>query len=270
MKFALSAYSAVMTSLRRITAVGAGVTVLTASLISCGSDPPAEDGPAEGAIAITDMNAFTSTASLTLGAPVDIAATGSVCWGTPQDLLCHDADPVKTVFLLRLVEPNKDEVLRLLVKGGLEPYIDRTLRYTVTAGDTDGCAGLAEFKLGEDPIDINTEFFASASHSYLLLYSSAEAAKQGTLSMTFLEPGAGTMPVQSPTGCGQLMYAVELETLTPVAVPAAGPWLIDWRGLTRTGDGGQVPFSSIDRAMLAFYPGRTLPDLEMNVFDLEQ
>jgi len=104
------------------------------------------------------------------------------------------------------------------------------------------------------------------------VFSSATAIKQGTLSIKFLEPGAGPTPtpVQSPDGCGQLQYSVELETLTPVNVPATGPWPIDWRGLTRAGDGSPVLHNSIDRLMLAFYPGRTLQDLETNIFDLEE
>src|SRR5688572_17618996 len=105
MKFALSAYSTVTTLLRRITAVSAGLTVVAASVAACGSDPPAEEeGPPQGAIAITDANTFTSSAAVTVGS-VMTAASGadvSVCWGNaPQDLLCHD-EGVKTVFLARV------------------------------------------------------------------------------------------------------------------------------------------------------------------------
>lgn len=276
MKFALSAYSTVTTSLRRITAVGAGLTLVAASIAACGSDPPAEDGPTDGAITITDANTFTSSAALTVGS-VMTAASGtnvSVCWtmpqDPPQDLLCHDKT-VKTVFLARVAETNRDEILRLTVAGELKDHVDRTLRYKNADLDSDGCATLAEFTDGDLPVTIDDEYFASPEHTYLLAFSAGESAGgAGTISLTFLEPGAGTAPVQAPDGCMQLAYTVELETLTPVAVPAAGPWLIDWRGLTRTGDGGAVPFTSIDRAMLAFYPGRTLPDLEANIFDLEQ
>lgn len=274
MKFAFSAYSTVMTSVRRVTAVGTGSIVLAASLAACGSDSGDDgDGPAEGTIAMTDANTFTSSATLTAGA-IATAASGanvSVCWGNaPQDLLCHQ-EQVKTVFLVRVTETNRDEILRLIVAGELDDHVDRTLRYKNAGADADGCATLAEFTDGDLPVTIDQEYFASPEHSYLLVFSAGEAAGgAGTISMTFLEPGAGSAPVEAPNGCGQLNYTVELEALTPVVLPAAGPWLVDWRGLTRTGDGGRVPFSSIDRAMLAFYPGRSLPDLEMNVFDLEQ
>jgi len=277
MKFALNAYPALLLSLRRITPVGAGVTLLVTSLAACGGSEPADDpGPAAGSIVITDANSFQSTASLTVDSAVTAAsgAAVSVCWDAPQDLLCHTApDPgVKTVFLLRIAVPDHAEVLRLLVQGKLQDYVDSTLRYPDAHLDADRCATLAEFKSGEDPIaNIDTEYFASAAHSYLLVYSSEEATGQGTLSLKFLEPGTGTTPVQSPTGCRQLTYTVELETLTPVSVPTAGPWLIDWRGLTRTGDGNpEVPFNDIDRVMLAFYEGKDVKYLEEHIFDLEQ
>ncbi|HEU5076374.1 MAG TPA: hypothetical protein VFU02_19415 [Polyangiaceae bacterium] len=275
MKFALNAYSLVMTSLRRITAVSAGLTLLTTLLASCGSDPATEEGPAEGTIAITDANTFTSSASLMAGSMMTAAAGAnvSVCWGAPapEDLLCH-LETVKTLFLIRVAETNRDEILRLIVAGELDDHIDGSpLRYKNADADMDKCATLAEFTDGDDPVQIDSEYFASTEYTYLLVYSAGvSAGGAGTVSMTFLEPGAGTSSVQAPNGCGQLTYTVELETLTPVAVPAAGPWPIDWRGLTRTGDGREVPFTSIDRVMLAFYPGKTLPDLEMSIFDLEQ
>jgi len=276
MKFALSAYSAVLTHLRRITTVGAGVTLLSSALAACGGeDPPADPGPDAGAILITDANTFTSVASITLPEPQPVvtAASGasvSVCWGAPQDLLCHD-EPMNTVFLVRITEPNRDEVLRHIIAGELDSYVDRTLRYKNVEGDTDGCATLAEFTDGDEPVTIDSEYFASPDHSYLLVFSAGESAGGScTISMSFLEPGAGVTTVQGPNGCGQLNYTVELETLTPLAVPMAGPWSIDWRGLTRTGDGQEVAFNSIDRVMVAYYEGRDLPFLETNIFDLEQ
>jgi len=276
MKFALSAYSTVLTQLLRITTVGAGVTLLSTSLAACGSDSPAEEKPPEGAILITDANTFTSTAAITLPDPQPLvtAASGanvSVCWGAPQDLLCHD-ETMNTVFLVRITGLTREEVLSHIVAGDLDSYVDRTLRYKNVEGDGDGCATLAEFTDGDEPVQIDSEYFADPGHLYLLVFSAGESAGgAGTISMTFLEPGAGVTTVQGPNGCGQLQYSVELETLTPVAVPMAGPWNIDWRsGLTRTGDGQAVEFNDIDRVMVAYYEGRDLPFLETNIFDLEQ
>lgn len=279
MKFVLSAYSAVLTHLGRITTVGAGVTLLSASLAACGSDPaePADE-PADGAILITDANTFTSTAAITLLDPQPVVtaagASVSVCWPAPQDLtedlLCHDKD-VKTVFLVRIAEPNREAVLDHIVAGDLDSYVESTIRYKGVVGDTDNCALLSEFTDGDDPIQIDTEYFASPDYSYLLVFSAGESAGgSGTISMTFLEPGAGATSVPAPNGCGQLNYTVDLEALTPVAVPLAGPWNVDWRGLTRTGDGQAVKFNTIDRVMVAYYEGHDLPSLEMNIFDLEQ
>src|SRR5690606_37604898 len=133
-----------------------------------------------------------------------------------QDLLCHQ-EQVKTVFLVRVTETNRDEILRLIVAGELDDHVDRTLRYKNASADADGCATLAEFTDGDLPVTIDQEYFASPEHSYLLVFSAGEAAGgAGTISMTFLEPGAGSAPVEAPNGCGQLNYTVELEALTPV------------------------------------------------------
>jgi len=159
----------------------------------------------------------------------------------------------------------------LLVAGQIQSHLARTMRYS-TSADLDGCATLAEFKIGEDDIpNIDAEYFASPEHSYLLVFSSADIVGQDTLSLQFITPGAGTTPVQAPNGCSQLSYTVELETLVPVPVKMAGPWPVDWRTLSRTGDGSpEPPLGKVNRVLLAYYEGRDIKYLEDNIFDLEQ
>ena len=46
--------------------------------------------------------------------------------------------------------------------------------------------------------------------------------------------------------------------------------MVDWRGVTKNGLGNPVPSAGIDRALVGFYPGMTVADLEADIFDLEQ
>ena len=52
-------------------------------------------------------------------------------------------------------------------------------------------------------------------------------------------------------------------------MPRSGPWTIDWRSLNRDGGGSAVPFSRIDKLLVAFYEGRDVGYLEDNIFDIE-
>ena len=63
--------------------------------------------------------------------------------------------------------------------------------------------------------------------------------------MTFLKPTSTSTNTQvdAPTGCGMLDFSADLASLTKLPVPAAGPWVLDWRDITRDGQGshGSVP-----------------------------
>jgi len=75
--------------------------------------------------------------------------------------------------------------------------------------------------------------------------------------------------IDAPTGCGMLNFTADLESLTKLSVPAAGPWLLDWRDIKRDGQGNEVPFEKIDGVTVGFYAGRTVTDLEARIFDIE-
>lgn len=261
-------------SLRRITSVGLVACFLGAGLTACGSDDPAGDAPAEGTLLVTNDNSFTSEADLHLGDTVVTAASGhdvEVCWDIDKDLQCHDAPAIKTLFLFRVAQPDRDEVIKLILSGEFKANVDATLRYEGANKDDDGCVSLADFKAGSTAIEIDDEYFESSAYSYVLVFSSETGVGTGTVSMMFLEPSSGgDGEVTAPSGCEQLEYSVDLHSLTPLDVPMEGPWPIDWRDLKRTGDGGSVPYASIDRVLLAFYEGLTVKDLEDNIFDLEQ
>ncbi len=89
--------------------------------------------------------------------------------------------------------------------------------------------------------------------------------------MLFLEPSATSdvTDVSAPSGCGMLDFKAHLAGLKKMDVPTAGPWVVDWSGITRDGLGNQVFFQNIDSLMFAYYQGKSPTDLESKFLDLE-
>ena len=89
--------------------------------------------------------------------------------------------------------------------------------------------------------------------------------------MIFLNPTAASTntKIDAPTGCGMLDFSADLASLTKLPVPAAGPWILDWRDITRDGQGSDVPFEKIDGVTIGFYAGMTVADLQARIFDIE-
>jgi hypothetical protein len=71
------------------------------------------------------------------------------------------------------------------------------------------------------------------------------------------------------SGCGLLEFSADLASATPVRMPAAKPWVIDWRNVTRNGQGNNIVFESIDGVLIGFYEGKTVADLQTHIFDIE-
>ena len=255
---------------RRSLATVPFAALFSVTVVGCSSEDPAASSPEPGAVELRDEHSFESHSELFIDT-VTTAAGGEVeaCWsGVEEDLLCHPAAPVQSLFLLRISEADPQAVVARILANELSDYVDATLRHSVADGET--CANLGDFLAGEEAIDIDTEYYESDQHSYLMLFSNGTSLGQGTLSMTLLKPGGSTTELAGPSGCGELQYEADLSHLTPLELPSSGPWVVDWRGLTRAGDGGEVPFSSIDRLLIGFYEGRDVAYLEENIFDIEE
>jgi hypothetical protein len=105
----------------------------------------------------------------------------------------------------------------------------------------------------------------------LLLFSKGTTPGLGARTMAFLKPTAASTntKVDGVTGCGLLDFSADLASLTKLPVPAAGPWIVDWRDITKDGQGNEVPFEKIDGVTIGFYAGMTVADLESRIFDIE-
>jgi hypothetical protein len=135
-------------------------------------------------------------------------------------------------------------------------------------GDT--CVLLSEFTFFGTPIDIAEEY-TSAGGTYLLLLSPTTSLGVGTLVLAFLAPTPGetTDRVDLEPGCGVLDLDVDLASVAPVPVCATGPWIADWSGLTRDGQGNDVALANVDSIRIGLYEGVTVEDLEAGFLNIE-
>jgi hypothetical protein len=242
-----------------------------ASLAACGSSAPSGDGT----IALGDANNYSTTASLQIPFTETAAATDlDICWsGIVDDLQCHavaaQAD-IDDVALIRISRLSESDVAQRLATGTLsQSSVDGYLDFYTDHSST--CAKLSQLSFNGTAIDVASKYVESTTYTYLLLFTKGTRPGVGARTMTFLHPkGTSTNThVDAPTGCGLLTFSADLTSLTPVAVPAAGPWVVDWHALTRDGQGNPPPFQSIDGLTLGFYAGMTATDIQTRIFDLE-
>ena len=74
-------------------------------------------------------------------------------------------------------------------------------------------------------------------------------------------------PNQSPVEAAKVIP--NRQRSEPVAVPARGPWVVDWRNVTRDGQANDIVSARIDTALIGLYEGMTVSDLEEQIMDLE-
>jgi hypothetical protein len=246
-------------------------------LSGCGENGPEPDpdDAAEANVIIEDEHNYESQSSLSIPTVETASATDlDVCWtDAVDDLQCHDVDPaadLDNVALLRFLHLSEEEVEERLTAGQLaQSEVDGYLEFNTDHEST--CAKLSSMSFFGTAIDIEEEYVESSDHTYMLLFAEGTTPGVGARTMTFVRPTSDSTntTVSAPTGCGLLDFTADLSSAEPLGVPAAGPWVIDWRNVTRDGQGNPVVFENIDGVLLGFYEGMTAADLEAEIFDLE-
>jgi hypothetical protein len=89
--------------------------------------------------------------------------------------------------------------------------------------------------------------------------------------MTFVKPteASSNTKVDMPSGCGMLEFAADLSLAKTVSVSAKAPWVVDWQDVTVDGQHNPIADESIDRLLVGFYEGKTVAELEAQIFDIE-
>ena len=241
------------------------------ALAACGSSSPTTDGT----IALGDANNYSTTASLAIPFTETASATDlDICWsGIVDDLQCHPVaaqTDIDDVALIRVSRLSESDVAQKLAAGTLsQSSVDGYLDFYTDHSST--CMKLSQLSFNGTAIDVASKYIESTSYTYLLLFTKGTRPGVGARTMMFLRPTSTSTntTVAAPTGCGLLTFSADLTSLTPVSVPAAGPWVVDWHALTRDGQGNPPPLQSIDGLTIGFYAGMTAADIQARIFDLE-
>lgn len=242
-------------------------------LAGCGSPAPTDQ--ARGNVIIGDDNNYMTMTGLTIPVIDTAPATDlDICWNKiADDLLCHPTSAMTdldNVALLRLSHLSKREVEEDLAAGRLSQsqvagYLDYHTNHTST------CVKLSQLSFFETIIDVPSEYVESVDFSYLLLFAKGTTPGSGARSMVFLNPTAASTntTVNAATGCGLLRFSADLASSKPLPIPAKGPWVVDWRDVTRDGQGNPVPFQKIDRLTLGFFQKMTVAEVQSRILDVE-
>ena len=242
-------------------------------LAGCGGAANTDD--ARGNVLLHDENNYSTMASLAIPTIETTAGTDAdICWSSVvDDLQCHPVSAtadLDNVSLLRVAHLSHEQVQQRVAAGTLSQsdvagYVDFHTDHSTT------CTKLSDFSFFGTVIDVPSEYVESSDYTYLLLFAKGTTPGQGARTMIFLNPTATATntKIDAPTGCGMLDFSADLSSLTKLPVPAAGPWVVDWRDITRDGQGSTVPFQKIDGVTIGFYAGMTVADLQARIFDIE-
>lgn len=216
-------------------------------------------------------------ASATLAVPTVETAAGvdlDICWpNLTSDLQCHPVAPqadIDNVSFLRLLHLSEAEVQAKLAAGQVtQSEVDGYVEFRTQNLGT--CTKLSRFSFLGTKVDVLAEYQPSADETYLVLFTHGLVRGVGSRAMVFLRPTATSTNtrVDAPSGCGELRFSADIVSRARVAVPAAGPWVVSWRGVTRDGQGNEIIYSTLDKLLIGYYQGATVADVQSRFFDLE-
>jgi hypothetical protein len=258
---------------------GAARAILTAvvslGFVACGGDNNGGDSGSTANARITDAANYKVVSTLDIPSfKVKAGADLRVCWpDLNTDLLKHtisataDITHVSWGQIKGLTEADIEQ------QFAVGTFDDRKLsiyRDFIIPTDKPTCANLTQFKLGASVLDPAVDFKPMAGYTYMLMWAEGLDPGVGVKTMCFLEPDdtSNVEEVTAPQGKDILTFVADLTTPQKVDIPAAGPWVIDWSGLTKDAFGQEVVYANLDSIFLAHYD-MTVADLEARALDFE-
>jgi hypothetical protein len=240
-------------------------------------------GGAVGNVVIEDANNYTSTSTLTIPtlqtAPMaDLTFT----WAdVSKDLLCHTAGSIDNVAFLQVKGMTQDAIAHRLAVGTLTSNQVAEYAEQHTMGATS--AMMSAFNnYDKGSFTLVTDYVPSTTAQYLALFTHGTVLGVGAQSMIFLQPtdGVATTTVAAPNPCpdgtangaNEILHFTAMLSTTPVSIPTAGPWKVDWSQVTKDNFGNTLDFSqtTLDKVEVGFFQGKQPADIEADFLNVEQ
>jgi len=259
-------------SLFRGAARGVLTVAVCLSLTACGGD---DDAGSTANAHISDASNYRVVSSLDIPSfKVKAGADLEVCWGDLNtDLLKHTIalDDITHVSWGQIKGLSEADIEEQFAVGTFD---DRKLSiyrdFIIPTSDTSACAKLTQFKLGTSMLNPADDLQPLSGHSYMLMWAAGLDPGVGVKTMCFLQPDAGSdvTEVTAPQGKDILTLDADLTSPQQVDIPAAGPYVIEWSGLTKDGMGQPVRYQNLDSILLAHYP-MSVAEFEPQALDFE-
>jgi hypothetical protein len=258
--------------LRHGFAVRLPLALAAALLTACGGSSGPGNGPV-GNVVIEDVNNYSSTSSLMVPVVETMAATDlSISWdGITKDLLCHPAQSIDNVAFLRIGNMSQGQVEDKLAQGQLTSTEVTTYREFHTNGATSTMLSALSFG---SPLVPSTDYVVAPSTQYLMLFTHGTVLGVGAQAMVFLSPSATSTntTVSAPDACSNsVLDFVPTLSLTPVSIPTAGPWKVDWSQITKDNFGNPLDFgqTKLDTVEVGFFQGEQPTQIQADFLNVQ-
>jgi hypothetical protein len=249
-------------------------SALSPGLCGCGGDSSNSKPKAQ----IKDENNYTVDSHLTI--PIEETQAGvdlEVCWDeVATDFMGHDVVPgtdagIKGVHWGQITRLTEEQIQEQFAIGTFDSTksVKKIRTFPVTDAATT-CAKLSQFHTGESYLVPEQDYVVSVD-KYILLFAGSQVQGELTRSALFIKPteGSSVTKVKGRSGGSELQFSADFNK-PKVDIPANGPWVVDWSGLTKDCVGVDVVFQNIETLRLAFYPGYDLAKLAENALDYDR
>ena len=251
---------------------------ILASLVGCSGGNDTESPGGKANILLSQANNYSSTTILNVaGIETASGVDLDINWGAVSDnLQCHGIAPTTELNNVTLVRFAKNlteaQVIEKLASGTLSATGGEIEMYYEF--HTDGIstsAKLSGFNNFGTAIQVAQDYVADSGNVNVLILTKGTTPAVGAQTMVILRPSAtsSNTTVNVPTGCGILTFTPDMHTPATVAIPAAGPWVVDWSQISLDNDGNSINFAKLNNLLVGHFADKTVTDLEKGVFDLE-
>jgi hypothetical protein len=257
------------------TAILLAALALPALAAGCGNSGGGP-GPSNANAHLLDGNNYVITSSLAISRlTVKEGADLHVCWTSlSTNLLKHTISPTQDidhVAFLRIKNVTEADIAAQFAVGNFDDRKVNAYFDYIIPDKTNTCANLSSFKLGAAVLDPPTDFTASTSLTYMLMWATGLTPGSGSQTMLFVEPDASstTAEVAAPEGKDILTFQADLTNPQKMNIPAAGPYVVEWGSLTKDGLGQPVKLQNIDGLIVGHYD-MSIADFQTRCLDYDR